>query len=432
MERLVMQNLIEWKHATNRHPLILHGARQVGKTWLLQEFGKTQFDNVAYVSLDNNEFVARQFDGDYNTARLIEALEIATQQHIHPTSTLIILDEIQECPRALTSLKYFSEEAPEYTIAAAGSLLGITMHSGTGFPVGKVDILNLYPLSYLEFLMAMQEQILADKLMHSDKDVLDMLASKYIELLKKYYFVGGMPQAVSAFAQNQSLEQARKIQEAILFGYERDFSKHLSSANTEAAISVWRSIPKHLSHENKRFVFGHIKEGARARQYRSAITWLAQAGLVTQVPRVSKPGLPLTPYADDTAFKLFILDIGLLGALAGIEERTVVNGDTLFTEFKGSLAEQYVCQQLVALSMRPYYWSKQNSSGEIDFLIQTAGKLYPIEVKAQENLRAKSLRTFANAYPKACPRRFSLSGFRNETWMRNVPLYAIDQPAYWE
>lgn len=427
-----MQDLIRWKNSKRRKPLIINGARQVGKTWLLKEFGKSQYKNTAYVSFDDSPLMAAAFDEGYDIPRLIMSLQAATGQRIDPETTLIVFDEVQECPKALTSLKYFCENAPQYHIAAAGSLLGIIVHTGTGFPVGKVNLLNLYPLSYREYLHATDNARFCDLIDSGDTAMIDTFALTFTQLLRQYYYVGGMPEAVATFIDTGTLVDARKVQEQILFGYERDVSKHLSTKETEYTLSAWKSLPSHLGRENKRFIFGHIKEGARARDYQYAITWLTQADMATRVRRISKPGIPLSPYAEDTIFKLYALDVGLLGAMAGLDDTSVIAGNSAFTEFKGALTEQFVCQQLVSeCGLAPYYWSAENSSGEIDFLVQDKDKVYAIEVKAEENLRAKSLRSFKGAHPGVDALRFSLSGYREQDWMRNVPLYAMSNKQLW-
>ena len=433
MERFLMDDLVGWKNSVRRKPLVLNGARQVGKTWLLMEFGARHFESVAYVNLDNNLGLASQFDVGYDLPRILLMIQAESGQRVIPGKTLVVLDEVQECPKALTSLKYFCENAPELAVAAAGSLLGITFHEGTGYPVGKVDMLDLHPLSFREFLDATGNPMLREVVDSGDKQLLGSLAAKFRELLKQYYFVGGMPEAVATFVESADLSAVRAVQEGVLFGYERDISKHLGAAGAERALSAWRSLPAHLGQENKKFVFGHIGEGARARDYRSAITWLTQAGIATRVPRVSKPGVPLSAYADESAFKLFSLDVGLLCALSRLDVSSIVDGNALFTEFRGALTEQYVCQQLVSdCNLSPCYWSAENSRGEVDFLVQRGGRVYPIEVKAEENLRSKSLRAFSGRYPGTVPRRFSLSGFCDQGWMRNVPLYAIGNSGSWD
>lgn len=373
-----------------------------------------------------------QFELGYDIPRLISAFQFETGEHIAEGETLIILDEIQECPRALTSLKYFCEEAPGYAIAAAGSLLGITIHDGTGYPVGKVETLDLHPMGFTEFLLATGNGNLAKLIAIDDPVMIDSFSSKLIPLLRQYYYVGGIPEAVAAFLERGMLEDAREVQNDILRGYERDISKHLSRAEAEHAIAAWESIPQHLGRENKKFVFGHIAKGARARNYQSGITWLEQAGLVTRVRRVTKPGLPLRSYADDGAFKLFLLDVGLLAAMAGLDKRTVIGGSSIFEEFKGALTEQYVCQQLISeRGLAPYYWSAENSTGELDFLVQDGSRVAAIEVKAEENLRARSLRAFKDKHPDITALRFSMSGFREQDWMRNIPLYAACNAELW-
>ena len=432
MDRTLMAKLIAWKDKPRRKPLILNGARQVGKTWLLKEFGRTRFSNVAYINLDHNAVMREQFELGYDIPRLISAFQFETGEHIAEGETLIILDEIKECPRALTSLKYFCEEAPGYAIAAAGSLLGITIHDGTGYPVGKVETLDLHPMGFTEFLLATGNGNLAKLIAIDDPVMIDSFSSKLIPLLRQYYYVGGMPEAVAAFLERGMLEDAREVQNDILRGYERDISKHLSRAEAEHAIAAWESIPQHLGRENKKFVFGHIAKGARARNYQSGITWLEQAGLVTRVRRVTKPGLPLRSYADDGAFKLFLLDVGLLAAMAGLDKRTVIGGSSIFEEFKGALTEQYVCQQLISeRGLAPYYWSAENSTGELDFLVQDGSRVAAIEVKAEENLRARSLRAFKDKHPDITALRFSMSGFREQDWMRNIPLYAACNAELW-
>lgn len=432
MDRFLMDELVAWKDSPRRKPLILNGARQVGKTWLLKEFGRRCFDNVAYVNLDDNPGMREQFEAGYDIPRIISAIQFETGQVVSEGSTLIVLDEIQACPKALTSLKYFCENAPGYAVAAAGSLLGITVHEGSGYPVGKVNTLNLYPLHFREFLAATGNQVLCNLIETGDADLINGFSGKLVPLLRQYYYVGGMPEAVSAFLERGLLEDAREVQLEILLGYERDISKHLGRTETEYALAAWRSIPAHLGRENKKFVFSHIAEGARARNYRSGITWLSQAGIATIVRRISKPGIPLAPYADDAAFKLFLVDVGLLGAMAQLDKETVVGGNGIFEEFKGSLTEQYVCQQLVSdCGLVPYYWSAENSSGEIDFLVQRLNSVFAIEVKAEENLRSKSLRAFKESRPDVEAVRFSLSGYREQDWMRNVPLYAMSNMELW-
>ena len=432
MERQLMKRLDEWRDARRRKPVVVNGARQVGKTWLLKEFGRTRFTRVAYVNFDNNAAMAELFESDYDMRRLLLGIQAETGQRVVEGETLVIFDEIQECPRALTSLKYFRENMPGLHLAAAGSLLGLTIHQGTGFPVGNVTTLDLYPLNFDEFLDATGNGFLRELLLGDDTAAMAAFSAKAAALLRQYYFVGGMPAAVLAFAEEGNFAAARREQVQILADYRLDISKHLRADEVERVLAVWDSVPRHLGKENKKFVFGQIREGARARDYRSAITWLAQAGLAVPVRRVSKPGMPLAAYADDGAFKLFLLDVGLLGALSGLQERAVIEGSAIFTEFKGSLTEQYVCQQLLSsCGLAPYYWSAENGRSEIDFLVQSDEGTFPIEVKAEENLRSKSLCTFAEKYPDVDPLRFSMSPFRIESWMRNIPLYALQNRKLW-
>lgn len=432
MQRTVMEVLKSWKESPRRKPLVLNGARQVGKTWLLKELGRTQFSNVAYVNFDNNPSMAALFDAGYDIRSLLMGIQAATGERIVEGETLVIFDEVQECPKALTSLKYFHENAPSLHVTAAGSLLGLTIHGGTGFPVGNVRTLNVYPLSFVEFLRAVGSGTLAELLEEGDPGAISAFSSKAIPLLRQYYFVGGMPEAVAEFVEGGDFETTRIVQRQILSDYRLDLSKHLSAHEVERILAVWDSIPRHLGRENKKFIFGQIREGARARDYRSAITWLAQAGLAMPVKRVSKPGMPLAAYAEESAFKLFLVDIGLLGAMSNLSARSVIEGDAIFTEFKGSLTEQYVCQQLVSTcGLTPYYWTSENAANEIDFIVQDEDGTFPIEVKAEENLKSKSLRAFSKKYPDVSPLRFSMSGYRDEGWMRNIPLYAMSNRSLW-
>ncbi len=428
-----MHELVRWKDSPRRKPLILNGARQVGKTWLLKAFGRTHFAQVAYVSLDVDSAAAALFETDFNMERIIGGLSLLTGVRIDPASTLVILDEIQSVPKAITSLKYFCENAPELAVAAAGSLLGISASEGTGYPVGKVDTLDLYPLHFREFLDATGEGLLRELIDGGDSAAINAFKDRASLALKRYCVVGGMPAVVDAFAASGDFVLARNTQRQIVEDYERDFAKHVPMRLYPRMIEVWNSIPAHLSQENKKFVFGRVREGARAKDFEETLVWLAQAGLICRVPRVSKPGLPLSAYADHKAFKVFLADVGLLGAMSGLDPASVVDGNAVFTEFKGALAEQFVCQQLVSdCGMTPFYWSAENSRGELDFLAQKDGKTYAIEVKAEENLQAKSLRAFKERHPEVRSRRFSLSGYREQDWMVNVPLYTIGAPGLWE
>lgn len=431
MERFLMQELIGWKDNPRRKPLILNGARQVGKTWLLKRFGADHFENIAYVSLDNDSLARSYFEPDFNVQRIIASLSLQLDVDIKPGKTLIILDEIQACPKAITSLKYFCEDAPEYAVAAAGSLLGITANEGSGFPVGKVETLNLYPMTFLEFMDATGENRFADLLRSGDTALMTPFKDRMSEILKRYYVVGGMPGVVSVFAERSDYREVRALQRQILDDYERDFAKHVPARLLPRMMLAWESIPRHLSTENKKFIFGQVRKGARAGDFEEVLMWLAQAGLITKVSRISKPGLPRSAYADSKAFKVFLVDVGLLGAMSELSPETVLEGDRIYTEFKGALTEQYVCQQLLALGFRPFYWSAENSIGEVDFLVQVESAVYPIEVKAEENLQSKSLRAFSNKYEGMRCRRFSLAGLRDEGWMKNVPLWAIPNTNLW-
>ena len=432
MQRTLMAELISWKNSARRKPLILNGARQVGKTWLLKEFGRLHFENVAYVSLDNDAIARSYFDSGFDVSRIIASLSLELDMDIEPGKTLIVFDEVQVCPKAITSLKYFCENAPEYAVAAAGSLLGISATEGTGFPVGKVNMLDLHPLSFDEFLEATGNERFAKLVASGDTAMIGAFSSKLEELLKQYYVVGGMPEAVNAYVAEQDVRAARTVQQEILDGYVSDFAKHIPPRLLARTMLVWESIPRHLSQENKKFVYGKVRRGSRAADFEESLAWLEQAGLIHKVRRASKPGIPLSAYCESGAFKVFMVDVGLLGAMSNLPPDAVVAGSRVFTEFKGALTEQYVCQQLISeCSLTPYYWSAENSLGEIDFLVQDGSRVFAIEVKAEENLRAKSLRAFKGAHPEVAAVRFSLSGYREQEWMRNVPLYAISRRSLW-
>ncbi len=432
MKRMLMDELVLWKSNPNRKPLVLNGARQVGKTWLLKEFGTRHFESVAYVSLDNDAVARSYFDMDLDAHRIIASLSLQLNMDIVPEKTLIILDEIQACPKAITALKYFCENAPEYAVAAAGSLLGLSAHEGSGFPVGKVNMLDLHPLTFSEFLEATGNGRYAGLIESGDVSLMTPFAPTLEGLLRRYYVVGGMPGVVNAYLAGDDFRAARRVQEELLAGYERDFSKHVPPRLLGRMMLAWASIPRHLSRENKRFVFGQVRKGGRAADFEECLAWLEEAGLIHKVPRVDKPGLPLSAYAEQAIFKVFLLDIGLLGAMCELNPEAILAGSAVFTEFKGALTEQYVCQELIAsCGFTPFYWSAENSTGEIDFLVQDGGKIYPIEVKAEENLKAKSLRAFASKYDGVHARRFSMSGYRDQDWMRNVPLYAIGHYGLW-
>lgn len=425
MKRNAIKELYEWKENNDRKPLVILGARQVGKTWLMKEFGKEAYKKCAYVNFEDNDDLRGMFEHDFDIQRIIANLQWATDVTIDE-DTLIILDEIQEAPRGITALKYFQEKAPQYHVVAAGSLLGIAMHKNDSFPVGKADFMNLYPLSFYEFLNAIGEKKMVDLLQAKDWTMLTMVRAKFEERLRQYYFVGGMPAAVLAFVNDGDLNKVRTIQKSIIEAYERDFSKHAPAIEVPRIRMVWHSIPSQLSKENRKFIYGMIKEGARAKDFELAIEWLKDAGLIYKVNRCKKVQLPLAAYEDFSAFKMFLSDIGLMGAMSNIPVQSLLNGNVLFSDFKGALTEQFVLQQMKTnQSLSIYYWSADNSRGEIDFLVQQEEKVIPIEVKAEENLQAKSLRMFVERNPglKGC--RFSMSPYREQDWLVNYPLYSV-------
>lgn len=425
MKRLLMQELIRWKEKKNRKPLIIKGARQVGKTWLMQEFGKRYFENVVYINFENNQRMKKVFEMDYDIERILSALKIECGKRIEADHTLLIFDEIQEVPRALSALKYFYENAKEYAIVAAGSLLGIALHEGTSFPVGKVDFLTLYPLNFTEFLMAVGQEELAKQASGNDYGLINAFADKYVDLLRKYYYVGGMPEAVMTYLETDDLQEVRRVQQQLLLYYANDFSKHSPKETVPRIQMVWNSIPMQLAKENRKFIYGMVREGARARDFELAIQWLLDCGLIHKSYRIRKPGMPLISYMDMASFKLYMLDIGLLGARGNLDAITLLEGNSVFTEFKGALTEQFVAQELASSGIELYYYSAENSSGEVDFVIQRTNKVIPIEVKAEENLQAKSLRELCKKYGLQDAVRSSMSGYRQQDWMVNVPLYML-------
>ena len=427
MQRKAMSTLIEWKFSKRRKPLILQGARQVGKTWLAQEFGSRHFERVAYVTFQENEVMQAVFEGSLDPTRLLDAITAETNVRIEPENTLVIFDEIQECPRALTSLKLFQEQRPDIPILAAGSLLGVALHQGISFPVGKVDHLTLHPLTFEEFLSATGNESLADLMARRDFSLIDAFSERFIDSLRRYYYVGGMPEAVLVYAEDRDYTEVRKVHDRLLYDYDHDFSKYAKGELSERIRQVWQSIPSQLARENKKFIYSAVRPGARARNFEEAIRWLVDAGLLVRVDRITKPGLPLSAYLDPGAFKLYLLDIGLLGAASRLDSSTILNGSRLFEEFKGALTEQYVCQQFTATdAIIPYYWSAENATGEIDFVYDFAGKVIPVEVKAETNLRSKSLKAFTNRYNIEHAVRLSLAKYRQQDWVTNVPLYAAN------
>lgn len=428
MYRTAFEKLCKWKERENRKPLIIEGARQVGKTWLMKEFGKQAYKDTVYINFDSNSKMSELFGADLNIDRLIMGIEIYIGRKINPNNTLLIFDEVQEVPRALSSLKYFYEDAPQYNIVCAGSLLGIALHEGTSFPVGKVEFLSLYPLSFREFLMAVAGERYVELLDKCDYDMVKAFKHIYIDALKQYYFVGGMPEAVQSFVQNKDFKEVRDIQKRILMAYEQDFSKHAPIEIVPKIRMLWNSIPSQLAKENKKFIYGLVREGGRAKEYETAIMWLGDCGLVHKVGRVNAAGVPLKAYEDLKAFKLFIVDIGLLGCMVGLHQSVLLDGNELFIEFKGALTEQYVCQQLITLEdLNIYYYTNDRGSCEVDFVIDTGEKIVPIEVKAETNLKAKSLRTYCEKFSPDIAVRTSMSDYKKEDWLVNLPLYAIEE-----
>ena len=428
MYRTAIEKLIKWKASPRRKPLIIEGARQVGKTWLMKEFGKQAYVDTVYINFDSNSRMAELFASDLDTDRLILGLELYSGRKIDPNNTLLIFDEVQEVPRALASLKYFCENAPQYHIICAGSLLGIALHEGTSFPVGKVNFLKLYPLTFKEFLMATSKQRFSELLDSHDFQMITSFKQTYIDALKHYFFVGGMPEAVQSFAENNDFNEVREIQKGILEAYEQDFSKHAPNVIVPKIRMLWNSIPSQLAKENKKFIYGLIREGARAKEYEEALMWLCDCGLVHKISRVNTAGIPLKAYEDLKAFKLFVVDVGLLGCLVGLHPHTLLDGNDLFIEFKGALTEQYVCQQLKTLEdLGIYYYTNDRGSCEIDFVVDTGEQIIPIEVKAEVNLKAKSLKFYHEKFSPGISVRTSMADFKKEDWLINLPLYQIEQ-----
>lgn len=425
--RAAIEYLKQWKEKKKRKPLLIRGARQVGKTWLMNEFGRSFYAHTVYINFDNNPPMKELFSADMQIERIITGLEIYAGHKIDPDQTLLIFDEIQEVPEALASLKYFNENAPGYQIVCAGSLLGAALHQGTSFPVGKVEFLDLYPLSFAEFLYAMDQKPLADLLKKHDFKLASAFSQNYIDLLKYYYFVGGMPECVEYFSANKDFNEVRNIQKNILLAYEQDFSKHAPNHIVPRIRMLWNSLPAQLSKENKKFIYGLIREGARAKDYEMALLWLRDCGLVHPVHRVTAPGIPLSAYEDTKAFKLFFLDIGLLSCMAHLDQSVLIDGSQLFREFKGGLTEQYVLQQLKTLrGIDTWYWTNGRGTAEIDFLIQSGPFIIPLEVKAEANLKAKSLKIYCEKFAPPMAVRLSMAGYKQEDKLLNLPLWAAE------
>lgn len=424
MQRDIYKKLIEWKNKKSRKPLILNGARQVGKTYIIRKFGEKEFSKVAFFSMDRNEKAREVFEKGSSTADMLIALSALSQIDITPGDTLLVLDEIQDCPKALEALKFFCEDMPDLHIVVAGSLLGLSLHEGASYPVGKVEELRLYPMTFIEFLRAMGKTKLVDVLEERNWDVVNMLQTEYISLLRQYYYVGGMPAAVLAYTERNSLNEVRAIQQQILRDYRRDFSKHAPVREVARINLVWDSIPAQLAKENKKFIYGAVKKSGRAAEFELAIQWLIDAGLVYKVPRVNAPRLPFKFYEDLSAFKLFMLDVGLMGAMSDTSAESMLVGNGIFSEYKGAFTELYVYTQLRSIGIPLYYHSVDNSSIEIDFITSWHDHVIPIEVKAEVNVKAKSLRTFIDNNPTMKGLRFSMLPYKQQDWMTNVPLYA--------
>lgn len=428
MYRIAIEKLYKWKEKRHRKPLIIEGARQVGKTWLMKEFGSRAYENTVYINFDSNSRMENLFASDLDVDRLIMGIELYDGKKINPGNTLLIFDEVQEVPRALSSLKYFYENAPQYHIICAGSLLGIALHEGTSFPVGKVDFLRLYPLSFREFLMATDMERFAELLDRQDYLMITSFKQTYIDALRQYYFVGGMPEAVQSFAEEKDFNEVRKIQRRILEAYEQDFSKHAPIEMVPKIRMIWNSIPSQLAKENKKFIYGLVREGGRAKEYEAAIMWLCDCGLVHKVSRVNAAGIPLKAYEDLKAFRLFVVDVGLLGCMTGLSQRTLLDGNDLFTEFKGALTEQYVCQQLKTIDgLGVYYYTNDRGSCEVDFIMDTGEQIVPVEVKAEVNLKAKSLKTYREKFNPEISIRTSMADYKEEDWLVSLPLYAVEE-----
>lgn len=426
MERTALQQLSEWKRRSDRKPLILNGARQVGKTWAIREFARREYAKEAYIICRKNDLVEEVFKKDFDIDRIIRSLRAISGVDISPADTLIILDEVQEIPEAIESLKYFCENAPEYHIAEAGSMLGISLHAGVSFPVGKVNVIDVYPMNFEEFLMALGENEAYKVLKSHDFETTNLLHEKYVDLLRQYYYVGGMPEAVKKYVETGALNEVRRIQNEILQGYELDFSKHAPRAQVERIRMVWRSVPSQLFKNNKKFIYGALRTGARAKDFEMSLQWLQDAGLIYKVPRCTKPELPLDIYQDFSAFKIYILDTGLLGAMVKTTAEQVLINNGIFTEYKGGMTEQYVLQQLISQGAEPiYYYSADNSRLELDFVIQYNGALLPIEVKAGTNVRANSLSNMLRENEGLRAVRFSMLPFTRQGQLTCVPLYAL-------
>jgi predicted AAA+ superfamily ATPase len=423
MERKALQKLAEWKIKNGRKPIIIQGARQVGKTWLMKEFGKKAFKKTVYINFESSKRLQNIFESDFNIERIISIFEVEFETKID-NNTLIILDEIQEAKKGITALKYFFEKSPQYFIVAAGSYLGVSLQKNNSFPVGKVDLMTLYPLTFEEFISNSKEKLLAKHLQEKNWKVLSPFHDKLVDLLRTYYFIGGMPEAVNSFFEKRDLHLVREIQKNILSGYENDFAKHAPIEIVPKIKMVWNSIISQLSKENKKFMYGDLKKGGRAKEFETAINWLENSGLIYKSHRVSKPGIPLKSYADSDVFKLFLLDTGLLNAMADVDEKILLQKNKILTEFKGAMTEQFVAQEL-RIKQELFYWTNEKSVAEIDFLVQKKNTIIPVEAKAEENLKAKSLKVYKDKFHPENAIRTSMNFYRKEKQLTNVPLYSI-------
>lgn len=426
MQRVILQKLIEWKSFSDRKPLIVNGARQVGKTWLLREFARTEYAKEAYIICRKNDIVRQIFTQDFDVNRILRALRALSGVDITPGDTLIVLDEVQDVPEVLEALKYFCEEAPEYHIAVAGSLLGISLHNGVSYPVGKVNEINVYPMNFEEFVLAKGETEVFKLIVNRDYMTMNLIHEKMVDLLRQYYYVGGMPEAVKKYVESDSLIEVRRIQKEILNGYELDLSKHAPKEQVPRIRMVWKSIPSQLFKDNKKFIYGALRKGARANDFEIAIQWLVDSGLVYKVPKCTKPALPLDVYEDLSSFKLYMLDVGLLGAMVNTEPVQVLINNNVFVEYKGGMTEQYVLQQMKSHGVSPIYYHKTDDSRlELDFVIQYNAKLLPIEVKAEGNVRANSLTALLAKNPDLKAVRFSMLPYKEQGQLECLPLYAV-------
>ena len=426
MKRTIYSQLKKWKESTDRKPLMLLGARQVGKTWIMRHFGELEYNKVIYINCDDESRMKQIFELDYNIHRILMAFQAMTGIKATPDDTLIILDEIQEIPRGLHSLKYFCEKAPQYHIMVAGSLLGVTLGKGESFPVGKVDMLTMYPMDFEEFLYATNNEQYVEVLKTKDWLLIDTMKPKLTELLRQYYFVGGMPGVVANYIENYDLQKVRILQCEILDAYSRDISKHTSATESTRIRQLLESLPAQLAKENKKFIYGAIRQGSRAKDFELAIQWLIDAGIIYKVNRIKEPRMPLKFYEDFDAFKLFLLDCGLLACLTDAPAEQMLISNNVFTEFKGAFTEQYVMQQLKVLGFTPYYWSNSKTPAEIDFIVQHENRIIPMEVKAEENVRSRSLSQFIKDNPELKGLRISMNGYVDQGWMENIPLIAIE------